>query len=211
MTPTSEPVTLDVAALLRHGTSTVGEVAGGGCILAPGIRAMFAGAELGGPAYTVDTGPGHNLWIHRAIYSAPPGSVLVVSCGDAYEYGYWGEILSTAARVRDLAGLVIDGGVRDVLALARVGFPVFAREICPRGTGKRTDLGAGTGVPVQSGGVVVNPGDFVLGDADGVLGIPPQHLDGLLDRAAARTSKELLVIEDLKRGRTSIDVLQLES
>jgi hypothetical protein len=113
----------DLAALLGHGAATVHEAAGADTMLPPEIRPIFPGAQVCGPAFPVDCGPGDNLWIHRALYLAPAGAVLVVSCGDAYEFGYWGEILSTAARERQLTGLVIDGGVRDVTALERIGFP----------------------------------------------------------------------------------------
>jgi 4-hydroxy-4-methyl-2-oxoglutarate aldolase len=202
---------LDVASLLSFGTATLHEAAGAGEVLPTAIRQVVAGADLCGPAFTVDTGAGHNIWIHRSLYEAAPGSVLVVSCGGGYEYGYWGEILSTAARQRGLAGVVIDGNVRDSVALARVGFPVFARGLCVRGTGKLASAGSGTGKPVRLGGSVVSPGDLVLGDADGVIALPSSSYGGLLERAAARTMKEQRVMDGLSRGGRSMDLLGLEA
>lgn len=153
----------DAAALLEYGTATLHEAAGAGEVLPAEIRPIIAGAELCGPAFTVETGAGHNIWIHRAVYEAPAGSVLVISCGGGYEFGYWGEVLSTAASERGLAGVVIDGFVRDSVALARVGFPVFARGLCVRGTGKRAEAGRGLGGPVRLGDSAVSPGDFGAG------------------------------------------------
>jgi 4-hydroxy-4-methyl-2-oxoglutarate aldolase len=202
---------IDFVALLDYGTATLHEVATEGSVFPSEIRPVFRGAELCGPAFTVDTGAGHNLWIHRSLYEAPAGSVLVVSCGEEYEYGYWGEILSTAAQACGLAGVVIDGDVRDSIPIARVGFPVFARGLCVRGTGKRIDLGSGLGRPVRVGTVVVNSGDLVLGDADGVISIPPASCVGLLQGAAERTSKEERVLDGLRAGRRSVDLLKLEA
>lgn len=201
---------LDVAALLGFGTATIHEAAGQGSVLPIEIRSVIPGGQLCGRAFTVETGPGHNLWIHRALYEAPQGSVLVVSCGDGYEFGYWGEILSTAAKECGLAGLVINGCVRDSVALAEVGFPVFARGLCVRGTGKQAGDGTGLGMPLKLGSAVVNPGDIILGDADGVISLPFGTNVGLRERAAARTSKELVMMEDLRRGSRSTDLLNLE-
>ena len=93
-----------------------------------------------GPALTVHSPGGDNLWLHRALDVAQPGDVLVVHVSGAHEHGYWGEIMTTMAKVRGLAGLVIDGCVRDGVLLEQIGFPVFARGLCIRGTGK--DYGA---------------------------------------------------------------------
>jgi 4-hydroxy-4-methyl-2-oxoglutarate aldolase len=205
----SSPVE-DYAALLGHGAATVHEAAGADTMLPPQIRPAFPGAQVCGPAFPVDCGPGDNLWIHRALYLAPAGAALVVSCGDVYEYGYWGEILSTAARERRLAGLVIDGGVRDVTALERIGFPVFARGLCVRGTGKNPRSGADAGQPITVGEVRICSGDLVLGDADGVICVPAARVPGLLEAAARRTAKEQDIMTGLREGRRSLDLLGLE-
>src|ERR1700747_2388815 len=116
--------------------ATIHEAQGRRGALPSSITPASPGFRLCGPAFTVDCPPGDNLWIHHAVYRARPGDVLVVDVRGGTEYGYWGEILSEAARARDLRGLVITGGVRDSDRLAEVGFPVFSTSLCIRGTGK---------------------------------------------------------------------------
>jgi 4-hydroxy-4-methyl-2-oxoglutarate aldolase len=207
----SETLVADYAALLRCGAATVHEVAGAGTALPPAIRPAFLDAQLCGPAFPVDCGPGDNLWLHRALYLAPPGSVLVVSCGGSYEFGYWGEILSTAALQRGLAGLVIDGAVRDVTALQRLAFPVFARGLCVRGTSKTPRAGTDAGSPIAIAEVRVSAGDLVLGDADGVICVAAGRVCGLLEAAEQRIAKEQDIMAGLRAGRRSVDLLGLTS
>src|SRR5262249_58172350 len=107
------------------------------------------------------------LAIHEALHIARAGDVLVVDVGGGYEYGYWGEILTVAAQARSLAGLVIDGGVRDGERIIERGFPVFARRRCVRGTGKAPASGT-INQPIRIGEVAIEPGDLVVGDGDGV-------------------------------------------
>lgn len=197
----------DLDALLACGTATVHEVAGDSTVLPAAIVPIVQGGELCGPAFTVDCGPGDNLWIHRAVYLAPAGSVLVVSCGGDYEYGYWGEILSTAAAERNLRGVVIDGHVRDTVALQRVGLPVFARGTCVRGTAKRPRAGSGVSSPIIIGEALIRTGDIVIGDADGVICVPAERLKGLLMSATQRIAKERDVLDGLVAGGRSLDLL----
>ncbi len=200
----------DLDALLACGTATVHEVAGDGTVLPAAIVPIVHGGELCGPAFTVDCGPGDNLWIHRAVYLAPAGSVLVVSCGGDYEYGYWGEILSTAAAERNLRGVVIDGHVRDTVALHRIGLPVFARGLCVRGTAKRPRAGSGVSSPIIIGEVLIRAGDIVIGDADGVICVPAERLKGLLASATQRSAKERNVLDGLHAGGRSLDLLGID-
>ncbi len=200
----------DLDALLACGTATVHEAAGDGTVLPAAIVPIVHGGELCGPAFTVDCGPGDNLWIHRAVYLAPAGSVLVVSCGGGYEYGYWGEILSTAAAERNLRGVVIDGHVRDTVALQRVGLPVFARGPCVRGTAKQPPAGSGVCSPIIIGEVLIRTGDIVIGDADGVICVPAERLKGLLTSATQRIAKERNVLDGLHAGGRSLDLLGID-
>ena len=128
---------------------------------------------------------GDNLAIHVAVANAPSGSALVVDVGDLADYGYWGEVLTTAALARGLEGLVIDGGVRDIGPIERLGFPVFASTIALRGATKN-QVGA-VDVPIRCGGAPVTPGDWVVGDADGVVVVPGDRRDEALNAAAERT------------------------
>ena len=140
-----------VTELLALGAATLGE--SGGHPMRPRIRAVWSGARVAAPAFPVHCTPGDNLAIHVAVASAPAGSVLAVDVGDEDEFGYWGEVLTTGAQSRGIAGLVIDGGVRDTAALEAHGFPVFSTTVALRGASK-TRPGT-VGAPAQVGGVSV--------------------------------------------------------
>src|SRR5947209_6661205 len=149
----------DAAAMLSgHAAATVFEAAMLPCSLDPSIKPLDDTWTICGPARTVATAPGHNLWLHRAIYDAAPGDVLVVDTGGDGRFGYWGEIMSTAASHRRLGGLVITGSVRDAQQLRAIGFPVFSSGLFVRGTGKSA-AGGGIGRPVTISGVEISSGD----------------------------------------------------
>ncbi len=169
----------------------------------PAIHPVWDGAVLCGPAFTIRCAPGDNLPVHLSLAEAAPGDVLVVNGGGLIG-GYWGKILTVAAQQRRLGGLVIDGGVRDVRDLRELGFPVFARGIGVRGTVKR-DPGA-LREPVTVGGVRVEAGDLVLGDADGVVVVPAANVGDVLAAARAREDRERSVIDRLRRGELTVDI-----
>lgn len=180
--------------------STLHEAAGKIGVLPPAIQGISSSFRVCGPALTVHSPPGDNLWLHRALAIAQPGDVMVVYTSGVHEHGYWGEIMATAAQACGLAGLVIDACVRDVTLLQEMGFPVFARGACMRGTGK--DFGA-TGFinhPVLMGDVSVSAGDLIVGDADGVVAIPHAQVATVLDAAAAREAKEAAIMAKLRAG-----------
>ncbi len=147
-----------------------------------------------------------NLWIHRAIYIAEPGDILVVHVSNYYEAGYWGEIMSCAARARKLAGLVIDGCVRDAALLPEFGFPVFARGFCIRGTGKDLDAPGWINAPILLGDTTVSAGDLIVGDLDGVVAIPRAEIAATLKAAALREAQEAEVIKRLESGERTLDI-----
>src|SRR3954454_24549904 len=128
--------------------------------MAPRIRAVWPGATVAAPAYTVRCAPADNLAVHLAVTLAPAGSVLVVDASHEPERGYWGEVLTTAAETRGLAGLVIDGCVRDTEALEAHGFPVFSAGVSLRGAAK--SAGGAVGSTVRVGDVEVDPGDWIV-------------------------------------------------
>lgn len=169
------------------------------------IRSVAGPTSCVGRALTVSTASGHNLWLHRAVYLAEPGDVLVVNVGAYAEFGYWGDILSTAAIERGLAGLVIDGCARDKAEIDSLGFPVFARGLCVRGTGKDTSIG-GVGSPVRLGPTTISTGDVVVADADGIVVISPENIAEARSRAAARDENENTVAERLKAGETTLEI-----
>ena len=199
--------TSDRAAVLAElGSATLGE--SGARPMRARLRAVWRGAHLAAPAFPVRCTPGDNLALHVAVARAPAGCALVVDVGREPELGYWGEVLTTGAQTRGLAGLVIDGGVRDTDALEAHGFPVFATTVALPGATKQSP---GTvGEPVVVGGVSVETGDWVVGDADGVVVVPGAALDEVLAAGRARQEKERNLFIALRQGRTTLELLGLD-
>ena len=196
------------AAILRElGAATLGETGGRG--MPPRIRPAWSGATVAGPAYPVRCTPGDNLAIHVAVTQAPPGSVLVVDVGQVAHRGYWGEVLTTGALSRGLAGLVIDGGVRDVAALERLGFPVFSAAIALPGATKQSRGTVGIATPVA--GVPVGPGDWVVGDVDGVVVVPGDRLKETVAAGRRREEAETGYFAALRAGSTTVELLGLDA
>jgi 4-hydroxy-4-methyl-2-oxoglutarate aldolase len=189
----------------RFPTATLHEAQGRTGALPSAIRPLDPRMRVNGAAVTVSCVPGENLKIHEAIYIAGAGDVLVVDVGGGYEFGYWGEIMTVAAQARELGGLVIDGGVRDGDRIIDLGFPVFARTRCIRGTGKDPSEGS-VNEPIVLGDVTVRPGDLVVGDADGVVVVPQRDVDEVAAAAAAREDTEARIMDDLRAGRTTLDL-----
>lgn len=194
--------------LLRLGAATLHEAQGQAGAMDSAIKPVHASMRLAGPAVTVATPPGDNLMIHYAVAKAGPGDILVVDAQGFLEGGAFGDILAVAAMARGVAGLVIDGSVRDIATITELGFPAFSRGVSIKGTNK-TRAGR-FGEPVACGGVVVKPGDIVVGDADGVVVIPSDRLSSVLDAAREREAKEDKLRAGLKAGRTTIDLLGLD-
>jgi 4-hydroxy-4-methyl-2-oxoglutarate aldolase len=192
--------------LMQLGSATLGE--SGATALSPGIKPMWKGAQFSGPAATVVCAPGDNLAIHAAVASAMPGTVLAVSFAGDSVRGYWGEVLTTAAEAAGVIALVMDGHVRDIAAIERHGFPVFARGVALRGA---TKLGPGeVGGPIVLGGTMVHSGDWLVGDADGVVSIRPEGMAACRTAAAARAAKEARFFEQLQAGATTVGLLSLD-
>ncbi|MGH3403392.1 MAG: RraA family protein [Streptosporangiaceae bacterium] len=193
-------------ALLTLGSATLGESGGQG--LNTRIHAMWAGARFAGPAFAVRCPVGDNLAVHAGVARAPRGSVLAVTVAGDVSRGYWGEVLATAAQAAGIVALVIDGTVRDLDRLAAMKFPVFARGHSLPGAAKS---GPGeTGGTVSLGDVTVRTGDWLVGDADGVVAIGPGALDEVLAAGRAREAKELAMFERLKAGATTVELLGLD-
>lgn len=193
-------------AFAALGAATLGE--SGGRPMAPRLAPVWRGARMSAPAFPVNCTTTDNLAIHVAVAEAPAGSVLVVNVGNDPARGYWGEVLTTGAEARGLRGLVIDGGVRDVDALEAHGFPVFASMIALRGATKENP--GNVGLPAMVGGVEVAAGDWIVGDVDGVTVVPVAHIDEVLAAGRARTAKEERFFEELRAGRTTLQLLSLD-
>lgn len=168
------------------------------------IKPIDKKSKLAGPAVTVRCQPGDNLIIHQAIYKAEPGSVLVI---DAHGYtgaGPMGEIVVIACQERGIAGIVVDGTCRDANDIEELGFPFFCRGFNPGGTVKES---WGTiNETIQCGGVVVNPGDIIVGDVDGVVVVSKDKAAEVLEKAKAIAEKEVKVREMLRQGKTTLEI-----
>lgn len=165
------------------------------------IRPVHSRMKLAGTALTVEVRPGDNLMIHAAISMARPGDVLVIDGKGDLGAALMGTIMMTACQQLGLAGVVIDGAVRDTLEIEEMGFPVFAAGANPNGPTK--NVPGRIGHPVSVGGVTVRSGDFVLGDADGVVVIERENIAGLLPEAAKKVADEAARIAAIRKGDTA--------
>jgi 4-hydroxy-4-methyl-2-oxoglutarate aldolase len=196
-----------VVELLRLGAATLGE--SGGRALAPRMRPVWSGAALAAPAYAVVCAAGDNLAIHAAVAAAPAGSALCVQVEGQRELGWWGEVLTTGAQARGLAGLVIDACVRDVEALERLQFPVFSTGVALPGAQK---VGPGRiGGDAMVGDVTISTGDVVVGDRDGVVAIAAADVDAVRAAGEARAAKEQEYFAQLRAGSTTVELLGLDT
>ena len=195
------------AALGRYPTATIYEAAGKAGDMAPAIRPIVPGVALAGVACTVRTFPGDTTAVIRALDDAPPGSVLVVDAGGTDRAAVWGGTSSLACSLRGLAGCVTNGCVRDVDDLLRIGVAVYAAGIAPRGALKRHE--GWRGAPVSVGGVAVSPGDYVIGDGDGVVVVPAAEGASICARAEAQRRREAARDARLRNGESLASVIGL--
>lgn len=165
------------------------------------IRPLHPKMKLAGSAFTVEVRPGDNLMIHAAISLAKPGDVLVIDGKGDLSAALMGTIMMTACQQLGLAGVVIDGAARDSLEIEEMGFPVFAAGTNPNGPTK--NVPGRIGHPVSVGGVTVRSGDFILGDADGVVVIEREQIAALVPQAAKKVADEAARIAAIKQGDTA--------
>jgi 4-hydroxy-4-methyl-2-oxoglutarate aldolase len=200
-------VSADVVADARAlPAATLHEAGGKIGALPSAIKPVAPSFRCCGPALTVHSPGGDNLWLHRALDIAQAGDVLVVHVSGAYEHGYWGEIMTTMAKARGLAGLVIDGCVRDGALLEQIGFPVFARGLCIRGTGKDYGAVGWLNETVLIGDVAVSAGDLVVADGDGVVVVPRLRAAEVVAKSRQREHDEAAILERLRAGESTMQV-----
>ena len=203
-------ISIDLLETARAlGSATLHEAGGKKGALPSAIKPLRHDWRIAATAFVV-VGPAcDNLWLHRAIYAAPTGSVLVHACGADDEAGYWGGIMANAARARGLAGFVTEGGVRDSEELRRLDWPVFAANVCIQGTSKRPDGAGSIGQSVVMGGVPVQTGDLLVADADGVVIIARADAERVITAGIQREKEELAIVERLVVGERTLDIYQL--
>ncbi len=199
-------MTVTAEALCRYDTATLYEANGRTGACAPGLDSLLGGVRVAGPARTVLCAPRDNLALHQAVAGCRPGDVLVAN-GLDHHTGVWGEVLTVAALQAGVAALVIDGAVRDVDAIAALGFPVFARARALTAADKTTP--GALDVPIACAGLLVRPGDWVIADDSGVAVLAADRADAALAAAAVRAGAEVELIARIRAGQTTVELLDL--
>lgn len=162
------------------------------------IRPMHDGTPMAGPALTIKTRPGDNLMIHKALKLAKPGDIIVVDAGGDLTNALIGEIMVGEAKLRGLGGIVINGAVRDSAVLRKDNFPIFAAGVTHRGPYK--DGPGEINVPIAIDGMVIEPGDLVIGDDDGLLCVPYDQVESILAAAHGKQEIEAKMVADIASG-----------
>lgn len=193
-----------VEQLSQYGVATIHEAMGRVGLMLPYLRPIYAGAQFCGSAVTALLHPGDNWMLHVAAEQVQPGDVVVAALTSESNDGFFGDLLATSLRARGAKGLVIDGGVRDLKDLTAMQFPVFSRSISAKGTIKAT-VGS-VNIPVVCAGAIVNPGDVVVGDDDGVVVVPRARVAEVAQAAAAREQKEAVNRKRLASGELGLDI-----
>ncbi|NQV79736.1 MAG: RraA family protein [Alphaproteobacteria bacterium] len=194
-----------IAALRGFPVPTLAEAAPAACDLSPDIRPLVPNTPMVGTAFTVRCPPGDNTAVTRAVGEAQAGDVIVIDTGGGSRTAVWGDTASTACQIKGIVGCVTNGRARDIDEISALGFPVYAIGLSLRGStkGQRGE----TNVPIAIGDVLIHPGDFVCGGPDGVLVIPRDQVEAVLDKATEDRTEELSRAQRLKDGVPLSEIL----
>ncbi|MBB4575825.1 4-carboxy-4-hydroxy-2-oxoadipate aldolase/oxaloacetate decarboxylase [Rhizobium lentis] len=201
------PSKADIEAVSKFSPATIHEAQGRRGALSSRLKPVDYRMKLCGPAFTVKCAPRDNIMLQLAINYAKPGDIIVVSAGEYEEAGSFGDVLANACLAKGTGGLVTDTGVRDTLQLRELGFPVFSLSVCIKGTVKETI--AAVNDPIIIGGETINPGDIIVGDADGLVVVRRQEAREAARLSQAREDAEAAYIAAYKAGKSVIEVSNL--
>jgi len=185
-------------------SATVHEASGGKGALSSRIKPISPDMKVCGPIVTVKVRPGDNLMLHKAIYVAQKGDVIVADAGGYTEAGAWGEIMAVAAQAREIAGFVFNGCVRDAQAMSDLGFPVFSCGLSIKGT-EKISLGW-INHPLNLDNITIHPGDLIVGDRDGLVVVQREGAKEIFEKSVAREEKEKGIKERLRQGESTLKI-----
>lgn len=203
-TAAQQPRLLDESRAIR--TSLLSDALGKGGAMDHDMRCLSANCRMAGPAVTVRVHTADILMVGIALSQCPKGSVLVIDGQGELNTALWGEVTTLAARLKGLQGVVIDGAIRDLYKIHRDKFPVFARAVVPNAGGAQ--YAGEINVPVQCGGAIVHPGDWIVGDEDGVVVVPQERLEMVMDAARRLAIVEKKIRKEVGKGKDLATLLR---